>query len=144
MHWTRMKMADLDHENKKVEPKKFYEVVNDRVRDALTRLIAETPELEAAAVALLYSPEIGEPPACLVIGNLADTQMLCRLGIQTSRLQSVVARGVMQHMARASEVHAQIMKECNDAGQTQKSDEQESGPLTRPFHLRIPDQASQD
>jgi len=93
--------------------KKFYEEINERLRDVVTKLIDEFPELEGAAIALTYTPELGDVPACLVLGDLNDPHLICRMGLQVAKLQSMVSQGVSQHIVRAMKAHDQLTQETD-------------------------------
>ena len=106
-------LPDPDHLNKKPERKKFYEAVNERLHAVVTELTEKFPELQGAVVALSYAPEIGDPPSCLVLGDLNDPQLLCRLGLQAAKLQTMVSQGISQHIARAMDAHARLTQEAD-------------------------------
>lgn len=93
------------------ENKKFYEKINEAIAECIRTLVDEFPELEGAAVALLYSPELGEPPSSLLICNQEDPTVACRAGKQVAKLQMVVAQGVLRHFARAEQAFGRIQQE---------------------------------
>jgi len=107
------KPRKLDHRNKMPDRKKFYEEINEQLHIIVMKLIEEHPELEGAAIALTYTSELGDLPACLVLGDLKDPHLICRMGLQVAKLQAMVSQGVSQHIARAMDAHAHLTQEAN-------------------------------
>ena len=106
------------------EQLKFYEQIQKEIEEALKPIIEGHPELEGAAVALAYAQEIGDPPAYLVFGDLQNTTLLCRLGMQTSKLQQVISNGVLSHFEHASRI-AENMPKGSDEQATDQNGKQE-------------------
>jgi len=93
--------------------KKFYEEINEQLHAIVMKLIEEHPELGGAAIALTYTPELGDLPACLVLGDLNDPHLICRMGLQVAKLQTMVSQGVSQHIVRAMDAHAHLTQETD-------------------------------
>lgn len=93
--------------------KKFYEEINEQLHTIVMKLIEEHPELEGAAIALTYTTELGDLPACLVVGDLKDPFLICRMGLQVAKLQAMVSQGISQHIAQAVDAHAHLTQETN-------------------------------
>ena len=111
--------------DKEPKKKKFYEEIEEAVSTAIGALIEEWPELEGAAIALAYSQEIGDPPACVVLGDLNSTSLLCHLGIQTGKLQQTLGAGVTSHFEHASRIAAGIQQGNDEQGTDKDGDEKE-------------------
>jgi len=107
------------------ERKKFYEEVNEAVQAALEPIFKNHPEVDGMAVAVVYAQEIGDPPACIVLGDLNNTSLLCRLGIQTGKLQQVIGSGVSSHFAHAQQVAADIQQGEDEQTADQHGHEEE-------------------
>jgi len=94
-------------ENEPVKPKqKFYEAINSELSECVDKLVGEHPELEGAAIAVIYSPEFGDVPCNTIIGAINNPEFLCRAGLRVAQLQTTVAHGIAQHIHAANEFHA--------------------------------------
>jgi len=94
------------------EPKKkFYDDINEQLHTVVKELMAEHPELEGVAMAVVYDPALGDLPPGLVFGNLQKPEYLCQVGVQVAKLQAMIAGGVSMHFAEAG---AAIQQEKKD------------------------------
>lgn len=109
-------------------PRKFYEKINVAINEMVGKLIEDFPELEGAAIALLYAPEIGDPPACLVIGDLQAPETVYRLALQAVKLQNVIGQGITQNIVQLMDRHTNLTKEID----AKRKEEDPPGPGKTP------------
>jgi len=96
------------------ERKKFYEDIHAEVSEAIREIVDEHPELDGAAITLVYAPELRDTPACIVLTDLSDPGLLCRVGAQVAKLQAMVAQGISRHMSQAEEAFNRIKQGTHD------------------------------
>jgi len=125
------------------ERKRFDEEINARLHEMFGQLIEEFPELDGAAVALLYAPELTGVPAHLAFGDLQDPSIVCRLGATAAELPGVLGRGLSQFF-RAAEEAVRARQSDNRDENAHSGKEAQEAPASRTGQFGRPPRPPED